>query len=176
MSPVVLAYMLVPVLDGATWFVLDGEWGDLTCDDCDTAVLSNLAAAIAKAVITVGTIAVPDVMGMVFYYGAALSAVWELANLYLVNTAEGTSPSTGNSTNIAYGLNATGAVLSIAGFVTMMGMKGDDAEEYVEEYCYYDELTYETVCVPVYDYDDYYYYNGSYYGDYDYYSYDYYYY
>merc|ERR1712048_1205762 len=75
-------------------------------------------------------------MGPVYYYSAALSAVWELANLYLINTAHGTASSSTSSTKIAVGLTTVSAGLSVAGFMGMMNMEKDDeevADEYYEE-------------------------------------------
>ena len=104
----------------------------------------------------VGVMVAMDAFHMVYYYGAALGAVWELANIYLVNTGLGDYEDPDSSAGtVAYALCATSAVLSVGAFMGMSGMDKDDEEEYY----YYED----------YSYDDYY---GEDYG----YGYDYYYY
>merc|ERR1711937_938617 len=135
-NPMVMAYMLVPILDGVSWYVTNDKWSASNISNWDNAAMSMLAGAGFKAAVTVATMAMMDAMHMVFYYTAAVSAVWELANIYLVNKANGTNASDSQSTNIAYGLSAASAALSVAGFMGMMGMEKDDeevADEYYEE-------------------------------------------
>merc|ERR1712048_1295324 len=120
-GPMVMAYMLVPVFDGISWYVTNDKWSAASNSDWTNAYNSMLAGAIVKAVVSGATMAMMDAMHMVFYYTAALSAVWELANLYLINTAHGTASSSTNSTKIAVGCTAVSAALSAGAFVAMMG-------------------------------------------------------
>merc|ERR1712048_594450 len=135
-GPMVMAYMLVPVFDGISWYVTNDKWSAASNSDWTNAYNSMLAGAIYKTVVLGATMAMMDVMGPVYYYSAALSAVWELVNLYLINTAHGTASSSTSSTKIAVGLTTVSAALSVAGFMGMMNMEKDDeevADEYYEE-------------------------------------------
>merc|ERR1719454_1832810 len=135
-SPMMMAMMLVPVFDGISWYVTNDKWSAASNSDWTNAYNSMLAGAIFKAVVSGATMAMMDAMHMVFFATAGLSAVWELANLYLINKAHGTAASTTNSTKIAVGLTSVSAALSAGALVMMMGMEKDDeadADEYYEE-------------------------------------------
>merc|ERR1719389_158316 len=132
--PMVMAYMLVPVLDGVSWYVTNDKWSASSVSQWDNAAMSILAKTIFGVGVTAAAMAVGGPTEMLFYYGAPISAVWELVNLYLVNNAEGTSASSTNSTTIAYGLAATSAALSVVGFMGMMDSAWGDEEAEADEY------------------------------------------
>ena len=155
-SPIVMAYLLVPVLDAAAWYVTNDKWSSANNSDWDNAAMAMLGGAIYKAVFTVGAIAAKDIFEMPFFFGAAISVVQEAVSLYLVNNAEGSAASDSNSTTIAYALNGVSAALSAAAFVTMMGMEKDDDED-MEMDGYYEEEPAEEEGGDDYGYSGYYY-------------------
>ena len=125
-SPMVMAYMLVPLFDGISYYVTNDAWSAANNSDWDNAANSMLAGAIFKGLVKVGTMAMMDSMKPVFFMTAGLSAVWEAANLYLINKAHGTAASSNNSTKIAVGLSTVSLGLSAAAFMDMKSMKKDD--------------------------------------------------
>ena len=159
-----MAYMLVPVLDVVTWYsVQDAYWGEGASDFYDlidssawpNAYYSITAKAGWQVLSLVGVMVAMDAFGMVYYYGAALGAVWELVNIYFVNAGLGDFEDPDSSAGtVAYALCATSAVLSVGAFMGMSGMDKDDEEEYY----YYEDYSYDD-----YYEDDYY---GGYYGYY----------
>merc|ERR1712160_227776 len=112
MSPVVMAFFLVPVADLFCYYSISTI--DPAQDDWTMAGNIALAGAAVKLPI------------------AAISIVQEIAALYLINTADGASAN--DSVNMYYGLSAFGAVVSIANVVLVK--EGDDMVE--EEYYYAD--------------------------------------
>ena len=131
-SPLGMAFILVPLLDGAAWYVTNDKWA-ATVSQWTDAKNSMLGSAVVCGLAAVGNLAAPDAVEAFFPILAGLGGVWNLANLYLIKRGEDASASTTNSTKIAYGLSAAGALLSFGAAATAGG-SGDDAEEDDEYY------------------------------------------
>merc|ERR1711865_616184 len=132
MSPVFMAFFLVPVADLFCYYSISTI--DPAQDDWTMAGNIALAGGAIKLIGIVAHIAAGVKLPI-----AAISIVQEIASLYLVNTANGASAN--DSANMYMGLNAFGAVISIANVVLVKG--GDDMVE--EDYYYAD---YEEEVVP----------------------------
>merc|ERR1711924_311862 len=125
-GPLAMAYMLVPVLDIANWYQVNDKYGDQSNSDWDNAIMSLAAKAGVNTLLLVSHFAMGG-MESTHKMAAALGAVWELANVYLINNASGSlTIADSNTEPVGYGLAGTSAVLSLAGF---MAMGGDDGEE-----------------------------------------------
>merc|ERR1711990_1419378 len=138
-----VAWGAATVADFASWYVTDDKWGSASNSDWDNVTMSLLGVGAFRAVTMAAGMAVPAVHDM-FMPIAAVSLVWELANLYLINNAEGTTASSTNSTNISYACAAVGVLGSAK--VTMASMmkggddKGDESYDYYYGYdAYYEE-------------------------------------
>merc|ERR1712070_477377 len=99
------AWGLAAIGDIAAWSVNDDKWGSMIPlnPDWDNVMNSTLLLGTFRLVAIVGGMAVPAIMMPM----AGLTAVWEIANLYLVNKAEGAAANTTSSaTNVAYATSA----------------------------------------------------------------------
>ena len=103
-SPLGMAFILVPLLDGAAWYVTNDKWA-ATVSQWTDAKNSMLGSAVVCGLAAVGNLAAPDAVEAFFPILAGLGGVWNLANLYLIKRGEDASASNTNSTKIAYGLS-----------------------------------------------------------------------
>merc|ERR1711990_669495 len=79
-----VAWGAATVADFASWYVTDDKWGSASNSDWDNVTMSLLGVGAFRAVTMAAGLAVPAVHDM-FMPIAAVSLVWELANLYLIN-------------------------------------------------------------------------------------------
>ena len=130
MPPAVVAYMLVPIFEGINWYVTNDKWGSVSNSDWDNVTMSFLAKAGLQTVSLVGVLAMPSPMtGKIYMNLAGLSAVWGLANGYLLYAANDSASSDNNSTKIASALTAVNTVVSGAAYMAMKS-KGKDWEKW----------------------------------------------
>merc|ERR1711998_344172 len=89
------AWGLATIGDLAAWSVNDDKWSAMVPlnPDWDNVMTSTAALGAFRLVALAGGMAVPAIHDM-FMPIAGLTAVWEIANLYLVNKAEGAAPNT----------------------------------------------------------------------------------
>merc|ERR1719389_860058 len=135
-----MAWGIAIVADFASWYVTDDKWSATNNTDWNNAINSLLGIGAFRAVTMAAGLAVPAVHDM-FMPIAAISLLWEGANFYLINKAEGANASTTNSTTISYVCAGLGLLGSAK--VTMASMKGGDDDDMGDDYAdvdaYYEE-------------------------------------
>merc|ERR1719375_793357 len=133
-SPIAMAYILVPVLDLALWYLTDDFLGTKTSDEWKNVKNSALFGGIGKAVLIGAYMAkvVPPAAGMPI---KAVSAVHEILNIVLINKAENKMDSDKSNAQFACAISA--GVISLA--AAAMSKPAPAEEEVVEEEEYYEE-------------------------------------
>merc|ERR1712025_477847 len=130
MPPIITAYALVPILEGVSWYVTDDKWGDANNSDWDNVAMSFLAKTVVQTVSLASVMVAPSpATGKMYMNLAGLSAVWGLANGYLLYAAADAASSDSNSTMIASVCTAVSTLVS-AGAFQAMGSKGKDWEHW----------------------------------------------
>merc|ERR1712147_503190 len=107
----------------------DDKGGDASNSDWDNAAMAMLAGGAYKGLFVAGALGMGEAFKMPFKIGMMVSVVQELAVLYLVNNADGTTASDTNSTNISYALAATNLLVSAGAVMAAKGMDDDEEEE-----------------------------------------------
>ena len=131
-KPMMLVFGYLPVaLDLAQYYIVNDKKSGVS--DWDTVANLNLYSAIARGVVFAAGMFVPPVK-MVAGLLAFATPIGEVADLYLINTAE--SSSTFDKTNTLYAMSAVNIVLSAYKAKLVMDYKKCDSEEevYYEEY------------------------------------------
>merc|ERR1711990_537519 len=130
MPPILTAYALVPILEGVSWYVTDDKWSAASNSDWDNATMSFLAKTVFNSVALLSVIIMKSPMtGKIYHKGAGLSAVWGLANGYLLYAASDSASSDSNSTVIASVCTGASTLLSVGAYMAM-NSKGKDWEQW----------------------------------------------
>merc|ERR1711937_724207 len=120
------------IADIATFWVNDDKWGTTNNPDWDNAMVSAGTTGAFRFITFAGHMIMPDLFEGLMMPIAGLTAVWEIANLYLINKAEGAlANTTSNATTIGYACSAFGLAVSV--MAAMEPADGDDMEEDDEE-------------------------------------------